>query len=455
MNSDSTFNQSSTTFKEECLTDAEYMSEEEGDRMLRKYSGSCVRRLSGGLSVIENPSAVKDAFSHKQSNFFSSNIAKSFSNTIFLKSIPSLETSTEDSPLMTCLEFLKSDAVEDGFTDVEELSMESDDNKESYAMPVHNLSEMSLNNLGHGNKNVTEDSIRHRRKEDSGATQICNRKSSWTVELLPEDETAEWTETDESGCVRQVTVVKTETSINFEGDDAVKALRKVPEKEASDTERKGSTDSEQDDLSFTEKKSYFQRLSLTTDTLPCTDKWTHDVSLDDLPMAEGEIKREKQDQPTVYRYDFTKNGKDKPVATEFVFSELEKAEEIVKQVNEEIIIEESRLNDSISHAVDRDNVESDLNSAITLEKVEQEVYSLIAEVDKEEKELSKNYCSSMGDSATGSTIDDLAMRKLVGDKTAESEKEVDESSIHSEMGDSFLSSEKNCSRRGYYTRFKS
>ncbi|PRD35543.1 UNVERIFIED_CONTAM: hypothetical protein NCL1_11284 [Trichonephila clavipes] len=250
--------------------------------------------------------------------------------------------------------------------------------------------------------------------------------------------------------------------------DAVKSLRKVPEKEASDTERKGSTDSEQDDLSFTEKKSYFQRLSLTADTLPSTDKWTQDVSLDDLPMAEGEIvqeqisfedklkmfepdegnrkkiqKREKTEQPTVYRYDFTKSTKERPVATEFVVSELEKAEEIVKQVNEELSAEESHLNDSIFDINDRDNVESELTSAITLEKVEQEVYSLLAEVDKEEKELSKNYNSGMPDSDIMSPIVSSGMDKIEQGENAESEMEKDEPTVlnleHSEMGESIRS----------------
>ncbi|XP_055948769.1 uncharacterized protein LOC129981785 isoform X4 [Argiope bruennichi] len=262
-------------------------------------------------------------------------------------------------------------------------------------------------------------------------------------------EKKEWTETDESGCVRQVTVVKTETSINFEGDDAVKSLRKVPEKNGSDSERKSSTDSEQDDLSFTEKKSYFQRLSLTTDSLPSTDKWTRDVSLDDLPMAEGEIvqeqisfedklkmfepdegnrkkiqKREKQEQPTVYHYDFTKGCKVKPVATEYVVSELEKAEEIVKQVSEEISVEENRLNDSMFNVGDK--VEPDLNSAITLEKVEQEVYSLLAEVDKEEKELSKS--SDIIDDVT-SPISSLGVGKIKGDESIEFETEKKEKAI--------------------------
>lgn len=186
--------------------------------------------------------------------------------------------------------------------------------------------------------------------------------------------------------------------------DAVKSLRKVPEKETPDSDRKGSTDSEADDLSFTEKKTYFQRLSLESDNIPGSTKYIQDVSLDDLPMAEGEIieeqisfedkmkmfepdvdnrkkiqKRDKQEQPTVYRYDFTKNGKERMDATEYAVSELEKAEEIVRQVSDELIEEESRLS----------NRDGSTDSAITLERVEQEVYSLIAEVDREEKKLSK------------------------------------------------------------------
>lgn len=183
---------------------------------------------------------------------------------------------------------------------------------------------------------------------------------------------------------------------------AVRSLRKVPKKESPD-ERKSSTDSEQEDLSFSEKKSMFQRLSLTSDTLPKGNKWTQEVSLDDLPMAHGEIvqeqisfqekfkrfepdegnrkkiqKREKADQPTVYRYDFTKPAKEKQ-------SELEKAEEIVKQVNEELNMEEDSVNEqNVSYS------KSDQESAFTLERVEQEVSSLLAEVDKEEKELSND-----------------------------------------------------------------
>ncbi|XP_071040637.1 ankyrin-2 isoform X4 [Parasteatoda tepidariorum] len=206
----------------------------------------------------------------------------------------------------------------------------------------------------------------------------------------------EWTETDDSGSVRQITQIKTETSIKLEGDGIRRSLRKIPRKESSDEEKK-STDSEQEDLSFTEKKSFFQRLSLTSDTLPTTqEKWAQDVSLDDLPMAEGEIvqeqisfedkfkmfepdegnrkkiqKREKPEQPTVYLYNFTKN--DKPVSAEQIVSELEKAEGIV--------------NGDLSPETMREEKEAELHSAVALEKVEQEVYSLISEVDKEEKKL--------------------------------------------------------------------
>ncbi|XP_035232242.1 ankyrin-2-like isoform X2 [Stegodyphus dumicola] len=230
-------------------------------------------------------------------------------------------------------------------------------------------------------------------------------------------EKKEWTETDDSGSIRQITQIKTETSIKLEGDGAVKSLKKTPKKEDSDEEKKSSTDSEKEDLSFTEKKSFFQRLSLTSDSLPVNSKWTQDVSLDDLPMAEGEIiqeqisfedklkmfepdednrkkiqKRDKSEQPTVYRYDFTKPAKERPVATEFVVSELEKAEEIVKQVSEELNVEENLLNDQKFNLNDKttDN-ESDVDSAFTLERVEQEVSSLLAEVDREEKELSNDF----------------------------------------------------------------
>lgn len=143
-------------------------------------------------------------------------------------------------------------------------------------------------------------------------------------------------------------------------------------------------------------------MSLTSENIPGSNKYIQDVSLDDLPMAEGEIieekisfedklkmfepdednrkkiqKRDKQEQPTVYRYDFTKNGKERMDATEYAVSELEKAEEIVRQVSDELIEEESRLNNGF-------------DSAITLERVEQEVYSLLAEVNREEKKLSKD-----------------------------------------------------------------
>lgn len=192
-----------------------------------------------------------------------------------------------------------------------------------------------------------------------------------------------------------------------------KQLRKVPKKESPD-ERKSSTDSEQEDLSFSEKKSMFQRLSLTSDTLPKGNKWTQEVSLDDLPMAHGEIvqeqisfeekfkmfepdesnrkkiqKREKADPPTVYHYDFTKLPKEKQTS-EFGMSELEKAEEIVKQVNKELSVEEDSLNDPIYDISDQTRSKSNQESAFTLERVEQEVSSLLAEVDKEEKELSND-----------------------------------------------------------------
>ena len=192
-----------------------------------------------------------------------------------------------------------------------------------------------------------------------------------------------------------------------------KQLRKIPKKESPD-ERKSSTDSEQEDLSFSEKKSMFQRLSLTSDTLPKGNKWTQEVSLDDLPMAHGEIvqeqisfeekfkmfepdesnrkkiqKREKADQPTVYHYDFTKLPKDKQTP-DFGMSELEKAEEIVKHVNKELSVEEDSLNDPIYDVSDQTRSKSNQESAFTLERVEQEVSSLLAEVDKEEKELSND-----------------------------------------------------------------
>lgn len=211
-----------------------------------------------------------------------------------------------------------------------------------------------------------------------------------------------------------VTFVILPEMCTFLNSDAVRSLRKVPKKEPSD-ERKSSTDSEQEDLSFSEKKSMFQRLSLTLDTLPKGNKWTQEVSLDDLPMAQGEIvheqisfedklkmfepdegnrkkiqKRDKSDQPTVYRYDFTKPSKEKPTASEFVVSELEKAEEIVKQVNEELIMEEDSLNDPNFDLSERTQSKSDRDSAFTLERVEQEVSSLLAEVDKEERELSND-----------------------------------------------------------------
>ncbi|GFS34058.1 uncharacterized protein NPIL_365731 [Nephila pilipes] len=513
LNSASSYNHSSTSFKEDCLTDAELMSDDEGDlNVIKKFGNNMgnkkLRRLSGGLLVVDGVHIVKgDAFSSEKSTLCSSYIEKSFANSMLLKDNFLSKLSDKPSPLMTCFEFLKSDVSDDEITDIEEFSLESDDSRGFIEMPVHNVSEISRDSSGYQGMSVLEDTLRYRTNERLSYTQ--DRKPSWTVELLSGDDTGfenneigidqnllykrnskrhsnaeefsndcptdeevidlndkEWTETDDSGCVRQVTVVKTETSINFE--DAVKSLRKVPEKEASDTERKESTGSEQDDLSFTEKKSYFQRLSLTADTLPSTDKWTQDVSLDDLPMAEGEIvqeqisfedklkmfepdegnrkkiqKREKTEQPTVYRYDFTKGAKDKPIATEFVVSELEKAEEIVKQVNEELSAEESRLNDSIFDVNDRGSMESDLNSAITLEKVEQEVYSLLAEVDKEEKELSRDYSSGMTDSDVISHTVCLSMDKIEGDANAESEMEKDETTIlnleHSEMGESVSS----------------
>lgn len=200
----------------------------------------------------------------------------------------------------------------------------------------------------------------------------------------------------------------------FLKSDAVHSLKKVPKKEPSD-ERKSSTDSEQEDLSFSEKKSMFQRLSLTSDTLPKGNKWTQEVSLDDLPMAHGEIvqeqisfedklkmfepdegnrkriqKRDKSDQPTIYRYDFTKPAKEKPIASEVVVSELEKAEEIVKQVNKELSMEEDSLNESNFDLSEQTRSKSDQDGAFTLERVEQEVSSLLAEVDREEKELSND-----------------------------------------------------------------
>ncbi|GFY39983.1 uncharacterized protein TNIN_481711 [Trichonephila inaurata madagascariensis] len=517
LNSASSYNHSCTSFKEDCLTDAEFVSDDEGDtkvlNTLENKRDNKMRRLSGGLLIFDGTRTVKgDGFSSEKSTLCSSYIEKSFANSMLLKDNFLSKFSDRPSPLMTCFEFLKSEISDEEVTDVEDFSLGSDDGKQCIERPVHNLFEISGDSSEYKGKKVLEDTFRYRGNEHSSFnTQSSDRKPSWTVELLSEDDTGiendetaieqnllykrntkrhsnseefanecltdeevidlnnkEWTETDDSGCVRQVTVVKTETSINFEGDDAVKSLRKVPEKEASDTERKGSTDSEQDDLSFTEKKSYFQRLSLTADTLPSTDKWTQDVSLDDLPMAEGEIvqeqisfedklkmfepdegnrkkiqKREKTEQPTVYRYDFTKSTKERPVATEFVVSELEKAEEIVKQVNEELCAEESRLNDSIFDINDRDNVESELNSAITLEKVEQEVYSLLAEVDKEEKELSKDYNSGMPDSDLMSPIVSLGMDKIERDENAESEMEKDESTVlnleHSEMGESISS----------------
>ncbi|GBM62126.1 hypothetical protein AVEN_207616-1 [Araneus ventricosus] len=485
VNSDSTFHQSSTSFKEEGQTDAEYLSEDESDSKAFNSSINCRRRLSGGLSLVDSTSAMKDKLKHG-----SVSIERSFCNSIFMKNISLSSAAEEQSPLMTCLEFLKSENSDEELTDVEEYSVKSDDGNETAEVPVHNLSEMSLNNSRYSDRNALDNALRHHEMQLCVSPENVRRKSSFTVELLSEDETTnleneernvlhkrnikklsnaeefandcptdeelfdldnkEWTETDDSGCVRQVTVVKTETSINFEGDDAVKSLRKVPEKNASDSDRKGSTDSEQDDLSFTEKKSYFQRLSLTADTLPSTDKWTQDVSLDDLPMAEGEVvqeqisfedklkmfepdegnrkkiqKREKEEQPTVYHYDFTKCSKVKPVATEYVVSELEKAEEIVKQVSEEISVEENRLNDPMFGVGDK--VEPDLNSAITLEKVEQEVYSLLAEVDKEEKELSKR--SDITDDDDTSPISSLGVGKIKGDESIEFEMEKMEKPI--------------------------
>ncbi|CAL1295810.1 unnamed protein product [Larinioides sclopetarius] len=494
-NSDSTFNQSCTIFKEECQTDAEYLSEDESDAKASNSSINCRRRLSGGLSLVDSSSsAMKDKL-----NQGSISIGKSFCNSIFMKNISLSSAAEEQSPLMTCLEFLKSENSDEELTDIEEYSVKSDDGNETAEVPVHNLSEMSLNNSKHSDRNAFNNALRQHEMQYCGSPENAQRKSSLIVELLSEDETTnleneewnilhtrnikklsnaddfandcptdeelfdldnkEWTETDESGCVRQVTVVKTETSINFEGDDAVKSLRKVPEKNGSDSDRKGSTDSEQDDLSFTEKKSYFQRLSLTADTLPSTDRWTRDVSLDDLPMAEGEVvqeqisfedklkmfepdegnrkkiqKREKEEQPTVYHYDFTKGSKVKPVNTEYVVSELEKAEEIVKQVSEEISVEENRLNEPMFGVGDK--VEPDLNSAITLEKVEQEVYSLLAEVDKEEKELSKR--SDITDDDDTSPISSLGVGKIKGDESIELDTEKMEKPIldleHLKMG---------------------
>ncbi|KAG8187584.1 hypothetical protein JTE90_025918 [Oedothorax gibbosus] len=453
----SSFDHSSTVFKEGPLTDSEYISDDEINKFDNRHSSandSGIKYLTSGLSVAGVFASVKDFFSGKPD------------------SVKENTTGDGKPPLMTCVEFLKADHSEDEITDEEEFSMDLGNVTEHHE-PIYTSVQSNQDHC------TLEAALRNRGKGESMSKSQNNaRKASWTTELLSDDESTtvysradklknrkrnslanvvkdpdecltdeevvdledkEWTETDESGGVRQVTQIKTETSIKLE--DAVKSLKKVPEKET--TPDKSSTESEADDLSFTEKKTYFQRLSLTSDKIPGTNQYIQDVSLDDLPMAEGEIieekisfedklkmfepddsnrkkiqKRDKPEQPTVYHYDFTKNGKDKMDitpedfsthfgtenisdkmgvisengtdkaditeyaisreskdrmdATEYAISELEKAEEIVKQVNEEILEEENRFTEE---------------SAITLEKVEQEVYSLIAEVDKEERKL--------------------------------------------------------------------
>lgn len=153
----SSFDHSSTVFKEGPLTDSEYISDDEVNKFDNRASsakGDGVKYLRSGLSVAGVFSSVKDFFSGKPDSVKEN-------------------TGEGKSPLMTCEEFLKADHSDDEITDEEEFSMDLGSITEQHE-PNYNSSAL--------------DAAFRRRGKGEFSSQNNARKSSWTTELLSDDD---------------------------------------------------------------------------------------------------------------------------------------------------------------------------------------------------------------------------------------------------------------------------
>lgn len=184
--SSSSFDHSSTVFKRGTLTDSEYISDDDVnifDRRSMAGMDNRAKNVTPGLSVVAGVFAsVKDFFSGKPDSLASLNIANPFSNTIFLKNDKHVDG---QSSLMTCVEFLKAGHSDDEDTDEEILSMDLGDAK---GIRGHVCSS-AYSNQSNGGASILDDALRHRGKGDFIAQiQNYDRRSSWTTELLSDDE---------------------------------------------------------------------------------------------------------------------------------------------------------------------------------------------------------------------------------------------------------------------------
>lgn len=134
----STLNYSHTGFKDEYSTDAEIMSDEEtGDNAEENfYAIDKNRRLPPGLTFgeLSTKNASSAVLPESPKALKSLNIKNAYGKSLLIGENDLQELYDEqESPLMTCLEFLKSEYAEDCNTDAEDLSVGSLDE-----MPTHN-----------------------------------------------------------------------------------------------------------------------------------------------------------------------------------------------------------------------------------------------------------------------------------------------------------------------------
>lgn len=124
----STLNYSSSCYKDEYATDAECISEDEGQCNTEERSeGGFSRKLSSGLSIVDD-SSIKSCVKlpNQQKPLSSLNIKNVFTNSLFIDDRDLIDLQEEqETPLMTCLEFLKSEISDDNNTDAEDVSIGS------------------------------------------------------------------------------------------------------------------------------------------------------------------------------------------------------------------------------------------------------------------------------------------------------------------------------------------